>query len=140
MTQNNYLQQHPRAQTVVALRKVAGKAKSLGIHRWANCSISTQDRLITLEIDEKERQKEARLDGCYVIKTDLPTDAIKAKAVHQRYKDLAQVEQAFRTMKTVLLEMRGIYVRKAHRTRAHVFIIMLGYLLIHELQQLWRDT
>ncbi len=55
-------------------------------------------------------------------------------------KDLAMVEKAFRTMKTVLLEMRGIYVRKANRTRAHVFIIMLGYLLVHELQRLWKNV
>ncbi len=60
--------------------------------------------------------------------------------VHARYKDLAQVEWAFRTMKTTLLELRGIYVRKAARTRAHVFIIMLAYLLAYHLRRLWHDV
>ena len=40
------------------------------------------------------------LDGCYVIKSDLPADAITAAQIHDRYKDLSKVEQAFRTMKT----------------------------------------
>ena len=63
-----------------------------------------------------------------------------ADSAHERYKDLSEVEWAFRTMKTVLLQMRGIFVRKANRTRAHVFIIMLAYLLVYELRRLWRDV
>ncbi len=42
-------------------------------------------------------------------------------------------------MKTTLLHLRGIFVRKANRTRAHVFIIMLAYLISYELRRLWRD-
>jgi len=42
-------------------------------------------------------------------------------------------------MKTTLLERRGVYVRKANRTRASIFIIMLAYVLAYELQQRWRD-
>jgi len=136
--QNAYLKAHPRAQEMVALKKITTKAKQLGIHLWTSCS--TQEDSLVLEIDEEEKQNQARLDGCYVIKTDLSTEHINAEKVHQRYKDLAMVEKAFRTMKTVLLEMRGIYVRKANRTRAHVFIIMLGYLLVHELQRLWKNV
>ena len=44
------------------------------------------------------------LDGCYVIKTDLPASAASKQEVHDRYKDLTQVEQAFRTCKTTHLE------------------------------------
>jgi IS4 transposase len=53
-----------------------------------------------------------------VIKTDLPGEAASAETVHTRYKGLAEVEFAFRTLKTTLLEMRGIFVRKTNRTRA----------------------
>ena len=42
-------------------------------------------------------------------------------------------------MKTTLLEMRGSFVRKANRTRAHVFILMLAYLLAYQLRRLWHD-
>ena len=53
---------------------------------------------------------------------------------------LAEVEWAFRTMKTALLHIRGIFVRKAPRTRAHVFGIMLAYLVAYELRRLWHDV
>jgi len=59
--------------------------------------------------------------------------------VHARYNDLAQVERAFRTMKTGHLEVRPVYVRNAGRTRAHVFIVMLAYLLRLKLEQAWRS-
>ena len=42
-------------------------------------------------------------------------------------------------MKTEFFEMRGIFVRKANRTRAHVFIIMLAYLIAYQLRRLWYD-
>ena len=60
--------------------------------------------------------------------------------VHARYKDLAMVEEAFRTCKTGHLELRPIYVRKAERTRAHVFVVMLSYLLAMELRACWREV
>ena len=48
------------------------------------------------------------------------------QTVRDRYKSLAEVEWAFRTMKTALLHIRGTFVRKEKRTRAHVFTIMLA--------------
>ena len=56
-------------------------------------------------------------DGCYCLVTDVPKDKKDATEVHQRYKDLAQVEKAFRNMKTVSLELRPIYVGLENRTR-----------------------
>ena len=79
------------------------------------------------------------LDGCYALKTDLPIEDVPAQTVHDRYKDLAQVEQAFRTCKTGHLEVRPIYVRKESRTRGHVFIVMLAYLVRRQLAKGWRD-
>jgi len=60
------------------------------------------------------------------------------ETVHDRYKSLAEVEWAFRTMKTTLLHIRAIFVRKANRTRAHVFTIMLAYLIAYKLRRLWQ--
>ena len=50
------------------------------------------------------------------------------------------VEEAFRSCKTGHLEVRPIYVRKATRTRAHVFVVMLSYLFIRELRGCWREV
>src|SRR5918999_2041533 len=74
------------------------------------------------------------------IKTDLLPEVASSETAHARYKGLAEVEYAFRTMKTTLLEMRGIFVRTATRTRAHVFVIMLAYLLAYQLRRLWHEV
>jgi transposase len=135
--QNKYLAEHPRSKVEVALKKGTGKSKALKIHNWAK--VQADGRGLGVEIKTDEKDKASRLDGCYVIKTDLSADIASAQTIHSRYKDLAEVEFAFRTMKTVLLEMRGIFVRKANRTRAHVFIIMLAYLIAYQLRRLWYN-
>ncbi|MFH0792556.1 MAG: hypothetical protein V2A74_00835 [bacterium] len=58
--------------------------------------------------------------------------------MHDRYKDLAQVEWAFRTSKTVLLEMRPVYVQCTASTRGHAFVVMLAYLIAQELATRWQ--
>jgi len=136
--QNIYLAEHSRAQVETALKKCRGKCKSLKISKWAE--VNNEGRILSVKINIDKQALESQLDGCYVIKTDLPADNASTKAIHNRYKDLAEVEYAFRTMKTTLLEMRGIFVRKAERTRAHVFIIMLAYLLACQLRRLWYDV
>ena len=136
--QNSYLAQHPRAQVEVAFKKCSNKSMDLKINKWAEVKIN--ERFLSVEVNAKKKLKVSELDGCYVIKTDLSSDIAPAHAVHKRYKDLAEVEFAFRTMKTTLLEMRGIFVRKANRTRAHVFIIMLAYMLAYQLRRLWYDV
>ena len=57
--------------------------------------------------------------------------------MHARYKDLAQVEWAFRCAKTTHLDMRPIFVRRADRTRGHALVVMLAYRLIQELASRW---
>ncbi|MDO9152323.1 MAG: hypothetical protein Q7U47_01190 [Paludibacter sp.] len=52
------------------------------------------------------------------------------KTIHDRYKDLAKVEFAFRTMKTTLEKIRPIFVRKQERTKGHVFVAMLTYMIV----------
>lgn len=131
-----YLAEHPRAKVKVAKRIVKGKAKKLKIDSWV--SIKAQGRNLSVEIKEPELEEEEKLDGCYVIKTDLSVETASKQTIHDRYKGLAEVEWAFRTMKTTLLHIRGIFVRKANRTRAHVFTIMLAYLIAYQLRRLWQ--
>lgn len=133
-----YLGEHPRAKVQVAKRIVKEKAEKLKIDPLVN--IRVRGRALSVEVKEKVWEQEERLDGCYVIKTDLSLETASTQTVHDRYKDLAEVEWAFRTMKTGLLHLRGIYVRKAKRTRAHVFTVMLAYLIAYELRRLWRDV
>ena len=72
-------------------------------------------------------EEEARLDGIYVIRTSVPADHLNAAETVQAYKDLSRVERAFRSLKTVDLEIRPIRHWTAQRVRAHVFLCMLAY-------------
>lgn len=136
--ENQYLKDHPRAWVETAGKHIRALADKLMIAGWIR--INREDRHFSLEVAEQALAEEEKLDGCYVIKTDLKHEQADTQTVHDRYKDLFQVEWAFRTMKTNFLELRAIFVQKAARTRAHVFIIMLAYLLAYELRRLWQDV
>jgi len=71
--------------------------------------------------------REARLDGLYLIRTSLSAEAMSADEAVQAYKDLARVERAFRSMKTVDLDIRPVRHWSADRVRAHVLLCMLAY-------------
>jgi transposase len=133
--QNEYLREHARAKPQVALRKLQTRARTLGITSWV--TLFQNERTLSLTQDTQALAEVAHLDGCYVLKTDLPAECASMEIVHARYKDLAQVEWAFRTAKTAHLEMRPIHVRRESRTRGHAFVVMLAYRLIQELAARW---
>jgi transposase len=137
--QNKYLAQHPRAKVPVAWRKVNERAAQLKISRWVKITSESTSRRITLQVDQAELAAVAKLDGCYVLKTDLSPQVASKTVVHDRYKDLALVEQAFRISKTVELELRPINVRLATRTRGHAFVVMLAYRIVRKLAEYWRQ-
>jgi len=134
-TKNAYLHDHPRAQVPVALREVQTKLARLHMEEWLR--VEAEGRLLRLQLDETAQHHAARLDGCYVLKTDLPRTVAAAQIVHDRYKDLALVEQAFRTCKTTYLELRPWYVRTEASTRGHALVVMLAYLIVRELRRAW---
>ena len=70
---------------------------------------------------------EAALDGLYVIRTSLTADQLDAPATVAAYKSLANVERAFRSMKTIDLLVRPVHHYNTERVRAHVFLCMLAY-------------
>jgi transposase len=76
---------------------------------------------------EEKIADEAALDGLYVVRTSLPQETLSAKQTVATYKDLSQVEWAFRSMKSVDLKVRPIYHWKDDRIRSHVFLCMLAY-------------
>lgn len=77
-----------------------------------------------------------KYDGLYVIRSNVPADAMSISEVVETYKSLANIEQAFRNMKTVALEIRPVYHRTDDRIKAHVFLCMLSYYLLWHLNKL----
>jgi hypothetical protein len=132
---NTYLTEHPKARVNTALKHVSQYAKSLHMDAWV--SISNDGRVIHALRNETALAEVSRLDGCYVLKTDVASMDATGETLHARYKDLILVEQTFRASKTGHLELRPIYVRTAAHTRAHAFIVMLAYLLRRQLAKAW---
>ncbi len=131
-SQTKYLSDHPRARTATAIKKVNAKIKKLATDKWL-CT-KEKHRVITIEKDEDALSEESLLDGCYVIKSDVPRKDADMQKLHDRYCDLEMVERAFRTMKTSHLELRPVFVKKKTSTQGHVFVVMLALLLQRELE------
>jgi len=82
---------------------------------------------------------EAALDGIYIIRTSVSAAQMDAPSCVRNYKSLAQVERAFRSLKTVDLKVRPIHHRKADRVRAHIFLCMLAYYVEWHMREAWRE-
>ena len=134
---NEYLASHPRANPNTQLKNLRSRAAKLRIGGWTTFTL--EGRTITIAKDPEALAEVSKLDGCYVLKTDLAPTATPKDVVHDRYKDLALVEWAFRESKTMHLEMRPVHVRLETRTRGHAFVVMLAYSIIRALAALWRD-
>jgi len=78
---------------------------------------------------------EAELDGLYVIRTSEPQQALSADDTVRSYKNLAQVERAFRTLKGADLRIRPIHHRSEERVRAHIFLCLLAYYVEWHMRQ-----
>jgi hypothetical protein len=78
---------------------------------------------------------EAKLDGVYVLRTPVPQSELNAEATVRSYKSLSTVERAFRSCKTVDLEVRPVYHWNEDRVRAHVFLCLLAYHLEWHMRQ-----
>lgn len=75
------------------------------------------------------------LYGCYIISTDIAKEELSTNEVVASYKKLELVEQAFRNLKTVQLDMRPIYHKRDDRIKAHIFLCMLAYYVQWHMQQ-----
>ena len=95
----------------------AVRAKIVQLKSKAWLRVDPEGRSVKLTSNEQALEEVSGLDGCYVTKTDLPETAASRQVVHDRYKDLAKVEQAFHSCRTAHLETRPIYVRRADHTR-----------------------
>ena len=82
-------------------------------------------------------EAEGKLDGFYVIRTNLDKATLATSDVVRVYKSLSQAERAFRSIKTVDLEIRPIHHRLSDRVRAHVLLCMLAYYLEWHIARRW---
>ena len=90
---------------------------------------------ITYSLNTAKIERESALDGCYIVFTDVSAQDLSALDTVSNYKNLIQVEQAFRNLKTAQLDMRPIYHKTDNRIRCHVFICMLAYYVMWHMRQ-----
>jgi len=115
---------HGAAKIGLAVGAVIGRRKVAKHFR-----ITITDTELGYLRDEAAIAAEAALDGFYVLRTNLPQDALGAADTVRAYKSLAHVERAFRSMKTVDLELRPVFHWATPRVRAHVLLCMLAFYL-----------
>src|SRR5712692_1222645 len=87
---------------------------------------------------EQNIASEAALDGIYVIRTSVAKKQMTAADCVRNYKSLAEVERAFRSMKTIDLKIRPIHHHLADRVRSHIFLCMLAYYVEWHMREAWR--
>ncbi len=88
----------------------------------------------TINFSMEEYQKQRALDGKYIIESTVPKELMDTKEARQKYKELQNVEHAFRDIKTDKLDVRPVFHRKADQTRGHVFICMFAYAIVKEME------
>ena len=92
-------------------------------------TLRIEENRFAWEINESAVAEERALDGIYVIRTSESAARLPAPQAVRAYKSLAQVERAFRTIKTVELEVRPIFHRSERRVPTHIFLCLLAYYL-----------
>jgi hypothetical protein len=88
---------------------------------------------------EQQIAAKATLDGLYVIRTSVPKKQMTSAEAVRSYRALAEVERAFRSMKTIDLHIRPIHHRLEERVRAHIFLCMLAYYVEWHMREAWRE-
>jgi transposase len=146
---NTYLSEHPRAKVETQVKNLRNYVEKLKLNGYVEVLAKgigamgdgdSQTRSVGIEIDQDKLDELRKLDGCYVLKTNLKKSKnLSKEVIHERYKALSEVEWAFRTQKTGYLEVRPIFVRKETRTRGHLLITMLSYKLEQFLRKCWKD-
>ncbi len=100
--------------------------------------LDIHDDRVEFQIDEPRVAAEAALDGIYVIRTSVPAERLDAADAVRHYKQLSDVERAFRSLKTIDLKVRPIRHRLEERVRAHIFLCLLAYYVEWHMREAWR--
>src|SRR5213594_302349 len=101
-------------------------------------ALNIDDDSFDFHLLEDRIAEEAALDGFYVIRTSLPAERLDAADTVRGYKQLSNVERAFRSLKTIDLKVRPIHHRLEERVRSHIFLCMLAYYVEWHMLEAWR--
>jgi transposase len=113
---------HGKAEIALRVGRVLGRFKMKKHFR-----LQITDSSFSFERDPQRIEREAALDGIYIVRTNVPADVLSGEQVVESYKGLSAVERAFRCLKTVDLKVRPIHHRLEDRVRSHVLLCMLAY-------------
>ena len=115
-----------------------GAAVGKALARWKAGKFffwRVQDGKLEWSVDQGRVETEQSLDGCYVVRTDVPERVFDKNAAVAAYRQLAEVDRGFRQLKTVALEIRPTYHHKDERIEAHVFLCVLAYYVQWHMRQ-----
>jgi len=135
-------------QRIVARGKLVGKAaiglrigKVINKHKVAkHFSLEIHDSNFEYRLRDDRIAEEAALDGVYVIRTSLSQESTSDEQAVRHYKKLANVERAFRSIKTIDLKVRPIHHRLENRVRAHIFLCTLAFYVEWHMREAWRPV
>jgi transposase len=100
----------------------------LGRYKMAkHFQLSIEEDQFRYQRDQAHIAAEAALDGIYVVRTSVPAESASAEQAVRYYKELSNVERAFRSLKSVDLKVRPIYHHLADRVKAHILLCMLAW-------------
>lgn len=115
------------------------------VHRWLDhwhmrrfFTVDCGEGRFSYERDEEAIRAYEAVDGCYVIISDTAAEDIPTGEVRDRYKSLAMVEQAFRTMKSTDLNVRPLRHWNPRRVKGHVFVCMLAYMIVWKARKVFE--
>lgn len=130
---NAEVEQHPRSKPEAGL----GKVENWALRHKVNGLVTLQLEGTRLQMERKDEaiQQFLQLAGCYVLTSNVTPASLDTQQVHDSYMALEKVERDFRTIKTGLLDVRPIFVRKQERTRGHVLCCMLALKLTREIER-----
>ena len=116
-------------------------SKKYKMSKFYSFTISNDE--FKIDYDLQKYQNEKSLDGKYVIESTVSKENMTTKEVREKYKELQNVEHAFRDMKTDKLNIRPIFHVNEAQTRGHVFVCMFSYAIVKELETViypWLKT
>ena len=150
----DYYNTHYRAKKETLIKAIDKKISDLKLTKFVttcinykdgDCKIEDKDKNIVIKtkalaeveilIDEEAKREIEKLDGCYAIKTSLTDKKDTKEDIHQSYKNLINVENAFKTLKTDYLEIRPLYLKTDKRIKGHIFLSMLSYNIVLKLRE-----
>ncbi len=92
------------------------------------------DNGFIIDFKAEKYQKKKQLAGKYVVCTNLEKQQMDKTDVRQQYKNLQNVEHAFRDFKSDNIQIRPVYHRNEAQTRGHVLLSMFSYAIIKKME------